>query len=445
MKLSRSRPMRRRLVSAAVLLALGCNPTLPPTATPGPTPTLAPTATPVPSATQGSIASSSPSPLGLAWHDCELEFQCSTLEVPLDYHEPTGPTTTLALIRRQADIPSERVGSIVVNPGGPGGSGIGFVQGSWHVFGPELTNRFDIVGFDPRGIGQSDAVHCLDTRPALTAGVPDTAAEEAAYEELAQDVVAACVANSADLLPHVGTDNVARDLDRIRDALGEGRLNYIGFSYGTFIGALYADMFPTNIRAMVLDGPLDPTVDFATFIHDQSAASQDELDEFLDSCAPDPSCPFSAGDQTRANFEELMGQFEAAPIDGVTAPEAWAAIYGELVADDDEGLATILELARDGDVSLIRLAGGSARDARGLDGYEAVNCLDYAMPQDPEGMAAAAAEVERVAPDMGPTNVYTYFNCAYWPVGPTRTPGPVVGAGAPPILVIASTGDPATP
>lgn len=351
----------------------------------------------------------------------------------------------MALVRHRADDRSERIGSLVMNPGGPGGSGVGWVTTAWSSFGPDLTSRFDIVGFDPRGIGLSDPVHCLETRPEITDAFPENATEEQAFIERARDVVEACERNSGDLLPFVGTENVARDLNVLRAALGDEKLTYYGFSYGTFIGAMYAELFPDNIRALVLDGPVDPALDFVGFVNTQSAASQAELDEFLAACADARSCSFSSGDDPQEGFDALMERFDDGPIDGVTASVALAAVYQELVVDDDFGLEQMLSLAEEGVTEPMAQLGSWANDARALDGYDAVNCLDYPMPRTADGFADIAAGAAQVAPDIGAWNAYTYFECAFWPAEPTRVPAPLAAIGAPPILVIAATGDPSTP
>lgn len=418
---------------------------MPPTEAPEPTATHAPAATAPATPHATHPAGASPDVEPVAWSSCRAGLECATLEVPIDYDNPDGATVSLALIRHPADRPTERIGSLVMNPGGPGGSGVGWVRDAWSSFGPDLTDRFDIVGFDPRGIRDSDGIRCLDTRPVLSDAFPETAAEEEAFIDSAMAVVQACQQNSGELLPFVGTQNVARDLDLIRAALGDEKLTYYGFSYGTFIGATYADLFPASIRAMVLDGPVDPALDFSGFVTSQSAASQAELDEFLRGCANRNSCSFSPNDEPEQGFDALMERFDQGPIDGITASVALAAVYQALVVDDDNVLETILTLAEEGNAGPMALAGSWATDARALDGYDAVNCLDYPMPRNPEGFAEVAAEAARAAPDIGAWNTYTYFDCAFWPAEPTRVPGPLHAHGGPPILVVAATGDPSTP
>ena len=399
---------------------------------------------PQPTAIASASATAEASAGPVSWQPCAGGLQCATLTVPIDYDNPDTGTVGLALIRHPADNPAERIGSLVMNPGGPGGSGVDWVSAAWSSFGPALTNRFDIVGFDPRGIGQSDAVRCLDTRPDLPDAFPENAAEEESFIERAREVAQACERNSGELLPFVGTDNVARDLDRLRAALGDEKLTYYGFSYGTFIGATYAEMFPDQVRALVLDGPVDPALDFGEFVNTQSAASQSELDEFLSACRAE-SCQFGQRDDPHQAFDALMERFDRGPIDGVTAPVALAAVYQALVVDDDFALELILTLAQQGTTEPMAQAGSWATDARALDGYDAVNCLDYPMPRTAEGFAEVADEAAQVAPDIGAWNTYTYFECAFWPVDAQRVPASIHAEGAPPILLFASTGDPSTP
>ena len=414
-------------------------------APPTPAPSRQPTTTPSPTLHESLQPPASPEADDLAWHPCAGGLECATLHVPIDYENAAAGTVGLSLIRHVATNENQRIGSLVMNPGGPGGSGVDWVRTAWTTFGPDLTDRFDIVGFDPRGIGESDAIRCLDERPQLSDAFPEDAAEEQSFVDLAKEVTAACERNSAELLPFVGTENVARDLDNMRAALGDEKLTYFGFSYGTFIGATYAELFPNNIRTMVLDGPVDPELDFTEFVKTQSAASQSELDEFLDRCAEASSCEFSADENPKVGFDALMERFDQGPIDGVTASVALSAMYQELVVDDDAGLETILSLAEGGVTWPMAQAGSWATDARLLDGYDAVNCLDYPMPRTVEGFNEIADEAAQVAPDIGAWNTYTYFDCAFWPAEPTRVPGPLTASGAPPILVIAATGDPSTP
>ena len=191
-------------------------------------------------------------------------MRCATLEVPLDYDDPTGRTITLSLSQAPARKPEERIGSLLVNPGGPGGSGLSFASNI--PLPAEVLDRFDIIGFDPRGVGESTAIKCGDqTVPAFRHidSAPDDAAEQNQLDTAAKSVADDCGAHAGDLLPFVGTDSVARDLESIRQALGEPQINYYGASYGTAIGERYLALFPKSARAVVLDGVVDPTQGFS--------------------------------------------------------------------------------------------------------------------------------------------------------------------------------------
>ncbi len=406
---------------------------------------------PIPAAETGALATITPAPTTtapaqpLAWSQCGVQFECADLRVPLDYSEPDGATITLALVRHRSGDPTQRIGSIVVNPGGPGASGVEAVRQNSTRFTPEVMARFDIVGFDPRGVGQSSAVHCLETRPELNHAFPADESDVAEFVHSAKAVAAACQANSGDLLPYVGTESVAADLDRIRAALGDDTLTYVGSSYGTLIGALYAEMFPTHIRAMVLDGPVDPSLDMAEFITGQAIGSQRQLDKFLAGCAAETGCAFHSDGNPGAAFDALMERFAEGPIGGVTAQVAWGAVYWELTVDDTRRLAADLQAASLGDTTPLEDAAGWMFEPYALDAYEAVNCADYRAPRTPEGFAEMAADAVRVAPDFGAAVAYGYFDCVYWPYESERDSMRVTAGGAKPILVIAATGDPATP
>ncbi|HEY8173627.1 MAG TPA: alpha/beta fold hydrolase, partial [Dehalococcoidia bacterium] len=201
-------------------------------------------------------ASATFQPEVLDWSACDDSLECATLDVPLDYADPAGKTIPLALARRPADDGSARIGSLLVNPGGPGASGVDLARQADLVFPQELLDRFDIVGFDPRGVGESDAVDCGDRFDDYFGldPTPDDDAERQALIDGARTFVQRCEEHSADILPHVDTTSAARDMDVIRTALGEDKLTYFGFSYGTYLGATYADLFPDRVRAFALDG-----------------------------------------------------------------------------------------------------------------------------------------------------------------------------------------------
>ncbi|MGO9204597.1 MAG: alpha/beta hydrolase [Candidatus Limnocylindrales bacterium] len=398
------------------------------------------------------------------WSDCGGGFECGIVDVPRDYADPAGPIVRLALIRLPASDTAHRIGSLVVNPGGPGESGVDFVrQDAAAIFPPEVLARFDIVGFDPRGVGSSSPVRCLDT---LDHFIPAdaTAATPAGLADLlsgARSFAQQCGERNADLLPYLSTANVARDLDQIRAALGEATLTYLGFSYGSLIGEDYASLFPGHIRALVLDGVVDPSLGEAAFREDQAVAFEGALDRFLADCSAHSACPFSSGGRAAAAFDVLMAQIERHPVpttrlanrEPVGPTQAWDAVTQSLYTQAAwPVLAEALAEARAGDGSLLLLLGDPLR-GRNPDGsysnledaYDAVTCLDWPSPREPAAYSALATRFTPVAPRVGRLLAFNDIECAYWPVPPARVPAPATAPDAPPIVLVGSTGDPATP
>jgi pimeloyl-ACP methyl ester carboxylesterase len=415
----------------------------------------------VPSATTpASLAAPAP----MRWSDCGGGFECGIVDVPRDYAEPAGPILRLELIRLRATDPTHRIGSLVVNPGGPGGSGIDFVrQEATAIFPPEILARFDIVGFDPRGVGSSTPVRCLDT---LDHFIPRdaTAATPAGLADRlggAKAFALQCGQRNADLLPHLSTADVARDLDQIRAAVGDERLTYLGFSYGTLIGEDYASLFPARIRALALDGVVDPSLGEAAFREDQAVAFEGALDRFLADCAVRRTCAFNSEGRPGYAFDALMRQIERHPVatprltnrEPVGPTQAWGAVTQSLyVRAAWPVLADALAQARAGDGSLLLLLGDPLRGRNPdgsysnlIDAYDAVTCLDWPSSRDPAAYSAMATRFTAVAPRVGRLLAFNDVECAYWPAPPARVPAPVAAPGAPPIVLVGSTGDPATP
>lgn len=458
---SGSRPGRGTLLALAVTVGLlvgACGSSAAPTSN----------ATTQP-ATPSAAATSAPPPTfppqsPIVWHDCGNGFECGIVDVPLDYAAPTGPTQRLAVIRLAASDPAHRIGSLIVNPGGPGASGVDFVrEAATDIFPPDILARFDIVGFDPRGVGASTPIRCLDTLdhfiPAdLTAG---TAAGLADLLSGSQTFAQQCGQRNGAVLPYLGTENVARDLDQIRAALGDAKLTYLGFSYGSFIGEDYAALFPTRVRALVLDGVVDPSLDEATFREDQAVAFEGALDRFLADCAARAACAFHSSGKPAAAFDALMRQIERRPIpterlgdrEPVGPTQAWQAVLNALYAKSTwPVLAEALDQARAGDASLLLLLGDPLRGRNPdgsysnlIDAYDAVTCLDWPSPRDPAAYSALATRFTKEAPRFGRLLAYNDVECAYWPASPDRVPAAVSAPGAPPIVLVGSTGDPATP
>jgi pimeloyl-ACP methyl ester carboxylesterase len=436
--------------------------TAPPTALPTATSTPSLAATPPPATAVPSASAVT----SLDWSDCGAPFECATLEVPLDYAHPTADQIKLALIRLPAERQDERIGSLLVNPGGPGASGVDFVESSAQtLYSQQLRDHFDIVGFDPRGVGASTPVECLDgkelDRLADLDPTPDTPQERDDLVAAAKAFDQACEANSGKLLPFMSTEDAARDMDRIRIALGEDKLTYFGFSYGTFLGTVYAGLFPQNVRALVLDGAIDPLATFEQQNEIQAEGFSRSLDAFFAACKADPTCAFyNKGDPAGA-FDRLMAEIDRKPLPAIAIPDSRTvgpglAFTGVLYALYSKSSWPYLEqglaLAQLGDGSVL-LVMADAYNERSQDGtYKnvaaantAVNCLDHAAPTDVAAYDAMAKPLEQKAPRFGEAIAYSGLNCAFWPVKPKADTGPITAEGAPPILVVGTTGDPATP
>jgi pimeloyl-ACP methyl ester carboxylesterase len=396
----------------------------------------------------------------LAWTSCHGSFQCAELRVPLDYSRPAGATLEVAVIRQKSSGHHE--GSLVVNPGGPGGSGVDFVAEAASAFS-QLTDHYDLVSFDPRGVGQSRPVRCLtsaqlttyiDTNP-----VPTTAAGIAAIVAQAKQFANACYAKNGSYLSHVGTIDAARDMDVLRAALGDAKLTYYGASYGTYLGAKYAQLFPTRIRAMVLDGAINPNEPVSQENLIQAEGFQTDLDDFIAACVNSGSCPLgSTAASAHAAIETLKANIAAHPlsVNGfVLGPgEFFEGLAAGLYSTSDwSQLWAALAAAAQGDGSKLLVFADSLteRDASTgdysnlIESNTAINCIDRPSPRSLATYVALAKSFAAKAPDFGTAIDYGSLPCAYWRVPPVEQVHPVHAAGAPPILVIGTTRDPATP
>jgi pimeloyl-ACP methyl ester carboxylesterase len=407
----------------------------------------------------------------VVWTACG-DLQCGSVTVPLDDAHPGGATVQIALSRHPAEIPSERIGSLVINPGGPGASGIDDLSNEMTALEPEVLDRFDIVSFDPRGVERSSPVTCeapssSSSSSASSAStttttsppqpgidpVPTTPAARAALLRNDRAFAAQCQRYSGNLLPHVGTVDTARDLDRIRAALGDARLSFIGNSYGTLLGATYADLFPTHVRAMVLDSAIDPALDTTQYVTTQAQSFEMELTAFFSWCQSDGCAWHPAGDPTTALLA-LIEESRAHPLavsgGGAAGPaELYNALLSGLGSQSSwPTLANALAEAEAGDgtaVSQMTTGYRHGGSTNGADAEQAIDCLDHPVSRDPATYPALAADVGKAAPVFGPLLAWGLLGCAVWPVLPTRVPAPVTDVGAPPILVVGTTGDPATP
>jgi len=384
------------------------------------------------------------------WQDCGEGFQCAELAVPVDHAQPGGPTLTLALVRQPAQDPARRIGSLLMNPGGPGGSAVGFVRNVAGSLPAPLQERFDIVGFDPRGVGGSTPVACEAGVAAMYEADPtiEDAADRDLLLQTSQAFVDDCEQRHGDLLPYLGTEDVARDMDLVRQAVGDDELTYVGLSYGTAIGQVYADLFPDRIRAMVLDGVVDlsrPGVDGARL---QASGFERALDAFAADCQARPACPLA--DDPEGAIEQVMGAVEAQPLPANSEPDGVGpglAALGIAQAMYSTALwaplAQSVEAALDGDGTTLALLGRSYLSGPSFSAYFAVNCLDSEWPEA-DALLAAGKDVAGESPHFGEALVNDYVRCSLWPAEPNPI-GPPQAEGSPPIVVLSTTDDPATP
>jgi pimeloyl-ACP methyl ester carboxylesterase len=462
-------PGRRGGRLAALLLLVivaGCSPANPSPsavpASPGPTDVAATaTAGSAPAASPSAVAAPSVNPAH--WTDCGGGFSCAEIRVPRDYAAPTEGYLNVSIIRAAATKPAKRIGSLLVNPGGPGASGVEFVRGSLAIFPKEIRERFDIVGFDPRGVNSSTAVRCIDNLDGHDAldPSPDTPAELEALVDSAHDYADACASRNDTTLAYLSTDAVARDLDLIRAAVGDKGLTYLGFSYGTSIGARYAELFPSHIRAMTLDGAIDPSLDLQGVRSGQAKAFEAALIRFLRDCAKRTSCAFHENGGSVKAFDTLMASIDRDPIPAIRLQDprvvgsglAWYAVLGSLYSKAYWPiLATALEQAKAGDGSLMlvisdpfrgRKPNGSYSNLQ--DAYTANTCLDYPAPTDVATYTGWAHQLTPAAPHFAEMIAYNDLICAFWSVPAQGRPHAVSAPDAPPIVIVGSTGDPATP
>ncbi|MGP3686960.1 alpha/beta hydrolase [Streptomyces sp. IBSNAI002] len=405
----------------------------------------------------------------LSWRDCGVPgFQCATMKAPLDYaNAGSGQDVDIAVARRQATGPGKRLGSLVVNPGGPGGSGIGYLQAYAGIGYPAaVRGQYDMVSFDPRGVDRSSPVECL-TGPAMDKytqvdQTPDDAAEQALLVAAFKEFAAGCQAHSQRVLPHVSTVDAARDMDLLRAVLGDEKLTYVGASYGTLLGATYADLFPGRVGRLVLDGAMDPSRPALDLNRDQTAGFETAFTAFAKDCAKQDGCPLGTGapDAVAARLNEFFRKLDAQPVptgdDARPLGEALATT-GVIAALYDESawpqLREALTSAMDGDgAGLLSLADSyyerspDGTYANLMSANAAVNCLDQPPAfTGPDAVRSALPSFEKASPVFGKGLAWASLNCTYWPVKAAGTAKPLAAKGAPPILVVGTTRDPATP
>ncbi|MFC4139745.1 MULTISPECIES: alpha/beta hydrolase [unclassified Microbacterium] len=398
------------------------------------------------------------------WSSCGPSFDCADVKAPLDWENPDDGEIELAIVRHRASGTAK--GSLLVNPGGPGASGKDFVRDSLdYAVGPDLIDSFDVVGFDPRGVGESTAVTCYDAEQMdeFLYGIPksprNTPAWEAELNARNKGFSTACDENSGGILPFVTTVNAARDMDLLRAVLGDKELNYLGYSYGTFVGATYAKLYPERATHLVLDGAIDPSVPGLEVGTTQALGFESALTAYLEDCVSGRECPFNGTvDEARADLSALLAAVDRNPLKGgdgrlMGADTMLTGIIQALYSQDYWGyLSQALSGALQGDPTQMFFLADSynGRDEDGTyadnqtEAFSAYNCMDYPVDTDPADEQAAREKVEKGAPTLAP-----YWSapdpCLQWPYPATGVREKITAPGSGPILVVGTTNDPATP
>jgi pimeloyl-ACP methyl ester carboxylesterase len=396
------------------------------------------------------------------WSDCRETMQCAEVEVPLDYAHPDGEAITLSVLKVPAED-DDPIGALLVNPGGPGGSGVDYAAAADDYFGEALRSSYDIVGFDPRGVGTSTPIDCLSDADldefVASDPDPDTPQEARRSDELMRAFGQGCLELSGDLTRHVSTEEAARDIDVLRGVLGQDRLAYFGASYGTYLGATYADLFPQRVGRMVLDGAIDPTMDSIDTSLVQAEGFEVALRAYVEHCVDGGSCFLGdTVDGALGSIRDLLDRVDAQPLPGdgermLTEGEAvlgiWAPLYNR---DYWSALDAALKEALAGRGKVL-LSFADAYVGRGPDGYAdnssealyAVNCLDHDDSVTLEEAAGLEDQFLEASPTFGRVFAFGLTACRSWSVHTGKGPEELTAPGADPIMVVGTSRDPATP
>ena len=397
------------------------------------------------------------------WQQCTggSSYQCAALEVPLDYAQPEA-SIRLRVLKVPARSADQRRGSLVVNPGGPGGSGVQYAAAAGQVFTPAVLESYDIIGFDPRGVGEPDRIVCLDD-PAMRSWLsmddtPDTAQEETRWRDVLSGVGKACAKNSGSLLGHVSTLEAAADMDILRSVLGEKKLNYLGKSYGTLLGATYAQEFPKNVGRMVLDGAVTGPADDDNQARVQAAGFETALDAFLADCVREGCSLGSTKADAHRRLNTFLKGLDSQPLPTLLGRDLTQqlgetglaqAMYSKAYWPQ---LRSLLDAALDGDGSgLLQLADAYA--GRVQDSYRssiltpnlAINCIDQESDASVSDIKRELPSFRKASPTFGDTVAWAGLACTDWPVQAQFPWVPLKAEGAAPIVVLGTTRDPATP
>jgi pimeloyl-ACP methyl ester carboxylesterase len=399
----------------------------------------------------------------LDWSSCQGDLRCARLQVPLDYTKPGGETISLSVLKVPATHGDQRIGSLVVNPGGPGASAIDYAARADSAFGTEVLAAFDVVGLDPRGVGESTPIDCLsdDELDTMIASDPDpdTPAEVRRGAALVKGLGQGCLERSGALTAHVSTEEAARDMDILRGVLGEQRLAYFGASYGTYLGATYADLFPDRVGRMVLDGAIDPTLTSTQMSLVQAKGFEVALEAYVSDCVDGGDCYLGDSvEEGLTTIEEFLAELDSTPIpgdgsrdltEGLAVLGIWAPLY-------NRSYWTLLDQALSQGLTGNGHALLSFADlyvGRGKDGYEdnsseaiyAVNCLDHDDVVTAEEARRLEPRFVEASPVFGRVFAAGLSACNDWPVQSGKKPHPLTADGSAPIMVVGTSRDPATP
>jgi pimeloyl-ACP methyl ester carboxylesterase len=400
------------------------------------------------------------------WSDCGAGAECATVVAPLDWNNPgVGEDVNLAVSRHSAT--GQALGSLFVNPGGPGASGYEFVLDSVDFAVSEvLRESFDVIGWDPRGVNFSSPVSCAATDAELDyfffgelEAQPDTPEWDA--ELLAESIRFGqeCQANTGELLEFVDTLSTVRDLNLLRHLVGDEQLNYLGYSYGTLIGALYIDTFPEKVGRMVLDGPVDPGASQFDLVVNQHRGFEEALEAYLVECDLTNSCPFAGSlEQRLSGVSDLYDELEQNPLrhadgrlidDGMLRTAMVTTLYAQ---SSWPFLTRMFEELQEGitDTAIFLVdfyydREGGVYQNNSMEAFIAINCLDYPVESDPAVLEAQADQLREAAPYTARPSGDGDLVCMNWPYPPKLNKGPVRGEGANPVVILGTTGDPATP
>jgi len=409
----------------------------------------------------------------LNWKTCYVENECADLKVPIDYADLTTGIFEISLLRYKAADQKKRIGSLVINPGGPGGSGVDYAYNAEYAFDPDVLDRFDIVGFDPRGVARSEPVRCYNAAETdesyASDSKPDSPEELAAAIADSKDFVAKCLKNTKNLT-HYSSVETARDMDILRQALGDKKLNFVGKSYGTYLGTLYARLFPDNVGRIVLDGAIDPNVSVLDQNISQAVGFESALEAFIKDCNTFPNCPLPK--DLNAAREFISSIFTSAatnplpqknPRDGddrvvtesLIVLGTASALYEDVTGWPQLRKAIIEAKEGYGDTFLKLADLYSGREKNGkysnneLDSGAVIDCLDWNQDRSVEQMTEDVELFKAKSPVFGPYLAYTGLSCKYFPSAAktkyTLETNEVKSIGTTPILIIGTTRDPATP